>query len=269
MDLIKKTSSNQTIDPRIHCEHSQLVKLQAHINGFSLFPHLKTSRLLSGRHLSGYRGRGLNFEELRHYHIGDDIRNLDWKVTLRTGKPHVRSYTEEKDHNVILCVDQRSTMFFSSVNTIKSVVAAELVSLCAWRVIKESDRVGLFLIKDDNTQWMPPKRSQSDVLHYLKHLAFANQQLSAEKNSPHPISLSDALHSLNRRKIKDSVIIIFSDWLGMTEKDTSLLKHLQKSNDVLSVLISDPMEASLTFNPTSKWVFSDGTHQINVEKKET
>ena len=267
MDLIKKTSSNQTIDPRIHCEHSQLVKLQAHINGFSLFPHLKTSRLLSGRHLSGYRGRGLNFEELRHYHIGDDIRNLDWKVTLRTGKPHVRSYTEEKDHNVILCVDQRSTMFFSSVNTMKSVVAAELVSLCAWRVIKESDRVGLFLIKDDNTQWMPPKRSQSDVLHYLKHLAFANQQLSAEKNSPHPISLSDALHSLNRRKIKDSVIIIFSDWLGMTEKDTSLLKHLQKSNDVLSVLISDPMEASLTFNPTSKWVFSDGTHQINVEKK--
>lgn len=267
MDLIKKNSLNKTIDPRIHCEHSQLVKLQAHINGFSLFPHLKTSRLLSGRHLSGYRGRGLNFEELRHYHIGDDIRNLDWKVTLRTGKPHVRSYTEEKDHNIVLCVDQRSTMFFSSVNTMKSVVAAELASLCAWRVIKESDRVGLFLIKDDNTQWMSPKRSQADVLHYLKQLAFANQQLSAETNNPHPISLSDALHDLNRRKLKDSVIIIFSDWMSMSEKDTLLLKHLQKNNDVLSILISDPMEKSLDINSTSKWVLSDGTHQINLDKK--
>ena len=195
-----------SIDPRIHCEYTRLVKLRTRIDGFSLYPHLKTSRQLSGRHLSSYRGRGLNFEELRHYNLGDDIRNLDWKVTLRTGKPHVRSYTEEKDHNVILCVDQRSSLFFSSVDTMKSVIAAELASLCAWRVIKESDRVGFFLIKDNDTECM-------------------------------------------------------------TEKDTSLLKHLQKSNDVLSVLISDPMEASLTFNPTSKWVFSDGTHQINVEKK--
>ncbi|WP_023602921.1 DUF58 domain-containing protein [Aliivibrio logei] len=256
-----------SIDPRIHCEYTRLVKLRTRIDGFSLYPHLKTSRQLSGRHLSSYRGRGLNFEELRHYNLGDDIRNLDWKVTLRTGKPHVRSYTEEKDHNVILCVDQRSSLFFSSVDTMKSVIAAELASLCAWRVIKESDRVGFFLIKDNDTEWMAPKRSQADILRSINRLAAANQTLYAKIDNNHVNSFSDALHSLNRRKIKDSVIIVFSDWLGMTEKDTSLLKHLQKSNAVLSVLISDPMEASLTFNPTSKWVFSDGTHQINVEKK--
>lgn len=261
------SSPKETLDPRIHCDYTRLVKLRAHIDGFSLFPHLKTSRQLSGRHLSGCRGRGLNFEELRHYHLGDDIRNLDWKVTLRTGKPHVRSYTEEKDHNVILCVDQRSNMFFSSVDTMKSVVAAELASLCAWRVIKEGDRVGLFLMEDNDTTWMSPKRSQRDVLHYIKQLALTNQKLQAKRDKTPSISLSNVLSSLHRKKLKGSIIIIFTDWMNMTEKDTTLLKYLQKNNDVLSIIIGDPMETSLLIKPSSKWVLSDGSHQINIETK--
>lgn len=268
MTHLSSTQSNQkTLDHRIYCEYTRLVKLKTNIDGFSLSSRLKTSHQLSGRHLSKYRGRGLNFEELRHYHLGDDIRNLDWKVTLRTGKPHVRSYTEEKDHNVILCVDQRSSLFFSSVDTMKSVVAAELASLCAWRIIKESDRVGFFLIKNEKTEWMSPQRSQNDVLHYLKKLAATNQSLHVNTKEKHSVSFSDALHSLNRRNLKNSVIIIFSDWIDMTEKDVSLLKHLQKYNDVLSILISDPMDFSLTTTPSSKWVLSNGTHQINLEKR--
>ncbi|AAW87972.1 MoxR protein [Aliivibrio fischeri ES114] len=260
-------TDKKTLDPRIHCDYARLVKLKTNIDGFSLFPYLKTSRQLSGRHLSKYRGRGLNFEELRHYYLGDDIRNLDWKVTLRTGKPHVRSYTEEKDHNVILCVDQRSNLFFSSVDIMKSVVAAELASLCAWRVIKESDRVGFFLITNENTEWMPPKRSQNDILHYLKKITTANQSLQVKTKEKHSISFSDSLHSLNRRNLKNSVIIIFSDWINISKEDVSLLKHLQKYNDVLSILISDPMDFSLTTTPSSKWVLSNGTHQINLEKR--
>lgn len=103
---------SQGMDPRLYCDYARLVRLQAQAESFSLLPHLKAGSVLSGRHNSLFRGRGLNFEELRHYQLGDDIRNLDWKVTMRTGKPHVRSYTEEKDRNVIVCVDQRSTMFF-------------------------------------------------------------------------------------------------------------------------------------------------------------
>ncbi|MUJ24080.1 DUF58 domain-containing protein [Aliivibrio fischeri] len=262
------TKINQKIlDPRIYCDYARLVKMKTNIDGFSLSPYLKTSRQLSGRHLSKYRGRGLNFDELRHYHLGDDIRNLDWKVTLRTGKPHVRSYTEEKDHNVILCVDQRSSLFFSSIDTMKSVVAAELASLCAWRVVKESDRVGFFLISDENTEWMSPKRSQNDILKYLKKLAATNQSLQVNTKEKHSISFSNALHSLNRRNLKNSIIIIFSDWINISKEDVSLLKHLQRYNDVLSVLISDPMDSSLTKTPSSKWVLSNGTHQINLEKR--
>ncbi|GEK12267.1 DUF58 domain-containing protein [Aliivibrio fischeri] len=268
MTHASNTKINQEIlDPRIHCDYTRLVKLKTNIDGFSFFPYLKTSRQLSGRHLSKYRGRGLNFDELRHYHLGDDIRNLDWKVTLRTGKPHVRSYTEEKDHNVILCVDQRSSLFFSSIDTMKSVIAAELASLCAWRVVKESDRVGFFLINDKNTEWMPPKRSQNDVLKYLKKLAAINQSLQVNTKEKHSLSFSNALHSLNRRNLKNSIIIIFSDWINISEEDVSLLKHLQKYNDVLSILISDPMDFSLTATSSPKWVLSNGTHQINLEKR--
>ncbi|MUK29043.1 DUF58 domain-containing protein [Aliivibrio fischeri] len=268
MTHASNTKINQEIlDPRIYCDYTRLVKLKTNIDGFSFFPYLKTSRQLSGRHLSKYRGRGLNFDELRHYHLGDDIRNLDWKVTLRTGKPHVRSYTEEQDHNVILCVDQRSSLFFSSIDTMKSVIAAELASLCAWRVVKESDRVGFFLINDKNTEWMPPKRSQNDVLKYLKKLAAINQSLQVNTKEKHSLSFSNALHSLNRRNLKNSIIIIFSDWINISEEDVSLLKHLQKYNDVLSILISDPMDFSLTATSSPKWVLSNGTHQINLEKR--
>ncbi|AGH81342.1 MoxR protein [Psychromonas sp. CNPT3] len=262
------TPKKSTLDPRIHCDFTALVKLQRHINRFSLFSGLKTSCMLAGKHLSHERGRGLNFEELRHYQRGDDIRTLDWKVTLRTGKPHVRAYTEEKDQNVILCIDQRSTMFFSSVDTLKSVVAAELASLCAWRVIKESDRVSFCIIKDQEIQSLPATRHQRDLLHYLKQLATSNQSLHVNTETPPRASLfSDALHSLNRRKLKNSIIIIFSDWISVSDKDIALLKHLQKSNDVLSILISDPMDRAVSINPASTWVFSNGQKQINLHKK--
>lgn len=141
----------QGLDPRLYCDYSRLVRIQAQAESFSLLPHLKAGSVLSGRHNSLFRGRGLNFEELRHYQLGDDIRNLDWKVTMRTGKPHVRSYTEEKDRNVMICVDQRSSMFFASQNTMKSVVAAEVAALCGWRVLKDGDRVGFVLASHQKT----------------------------------------------------------------------------------------------------------------------
>ena len=91
------------------------------------------SSVLSGRYASRLRGRGLNFEEIRRYLPGDDVRTMDWKVTARTRSPHVRVYTEEKDRAVLLIVDQRINMFFGTRDKLKSVTAAELAALGAWR----------------------------------------------------------------------------------------------------------------------------------------
>ncbi|OZS43413.1 DUF58 domain-containing protein [Photobacterium sanguinicancri] len=270
--------SSKQLDERIYCDYSRLVRLQAQVDGFSFLPQRKAGSALSGRHHSSFRGRGLNFEELRHYQQGDDIRNLDWKVTMRTGKPHVRSYTEEKDRSVILCVDQRSSMFFSSVNMMKSVVAAEIAALTAWRVLKDSDRVGFVISRHDNIEYSMPKRSQANVLSNLNQLAQANQALDVSRQDSPDVGMAALVRLLGRLKCRNNTIIFLSDWSGVTSDDILHLKHLQKHNDVLGVLIADPLESafvamhsadiatdSSTFTP---WVVGDGDYQFNLANRQ-
>ncbi|NOH95656.1 DUF58 domain-containing protein [Vibrio sp. 99-70-13A1] len=255
-------------DERIHCEYRGLVRLQAQAESFSLLPQLKAGSALSGRHSSVFRGRGLNFEELRHYQLGDDIRNLDWKVTMRTGKPHVRAYTEEKDRNVIVCVDQRSSMYFSSVEVMKSVVAAELASLTAWRVLKDSDRVGFLMVSPTQNYWMKPRRSQADLLHRLKKLSELNQSLNVDVKDSDPTSFSQFVTLLGRLKLKEATIIILSDWSGATQDDLMHLKHLQKHNDVLGVLISDQLESEFPNQASSSFFDVSQSESLSASKSE-
>ncbi|PSW09991.1 DUF58 domain-containing protein [Photobacterium sanctipauli] len=261
------------LDHRLYCDYANLVKLQAHADGFKLLPRLCAGSALVGRHHSAFRGRGLNFEELRHYQHGDDIRNLDWKVTLRTGKPHIRSYTEEKDRNVMICVDQRSSMFFSSVAVMKAVVAAEVAALTAWRVLKDSDRVGFVISTTDELVWSTPKRSQRDTLLQLSQLAQANQRLSAISRDSSEVGFDRLIALLNQLKCRNTTIIILSDWSGVTDDGIHHLKYLQKHNNVLGVLITDPLETSLLTESTNgtqgfvPWVVADGDYQLNLHRK--
>ena len=254
-------------DARLYCQYSRLVKLQAQAQSFSLLPNLKAGSVLSGRHGSVFRGRGLNFEELRHYQLGDDIRNLDWKVTLRTGKPHVRAYSEEKDRNFVICVDQRCGMFFSSVETMKSVVAAELAALTAWRILSDNDRVGFVILTPQKLHWLTPKRARGDLLHRLQLIATANQQLNAGARDSEAVSCSQFVGLLGRLKLKNATLVIFSDWQGVTTPALNQLQQLQKHNDVLGVLISDPFETRLPAL-TAPLVLGDGDVQINVANAE-
>ena len=123
--------STQAPDPRIVADLSRLVALQFKACGFSFLPRQPVHSLLSGRHGSRIRGRGLNFEEIRAYRPGDDVRTIDWKVTARMRSPHSRVFTEERDRPVLLLVDQRIDMFFGSRLYMKSVTAAEAAALAA------------------------------------------------------------------------------------------------------------------------------------------
>ncbi len=250
-------------DARLYCSNEQLIRLKGQASTFSLLPNNQTGSVLSGRHGSMFRGRGLNFEELKHYQVGDDIRNLDWKVTMRTGKPHVRAYSEEKDHNVVICVDQSVSMFFSSVDTMKSVVAAELSALVAWRANKDNDRVSFILFNDNDVQWLKPTRSQKVLLNYLKVLSDLNNQLSV-KQSASP-TFSTMVQRLTQVKMRNSVIVIISDFAGCSEQDVTNLKYLQRNNDVLSVLVSDQMEQNLSGQNSPNMVLSDGQLQLSVD----
>ncbi|MGF1686507.1 DUF58 domain-containing protein [Photobacterium japonica] len=260
---------SQDLDPRLYCDYARLVRLQSQAMSFSLLPHLKAGSVLSGRHQSRFRGRGLNFEELRHYQQGDDIRNLDWKVTLRTGKPHVRSYTEEKDRNVILCVDQRSTMFFSSTSVMKSVVAADIAAMCAWRILKDGDRVGFLIADSQRLHISPSQRTQHEVLRQLRVLSQANQALNVRSQDSEHVSFSHWLTQLGRMRLKQSTLVIISDWHDCDEAMLEQLKQWQQHNDVLAVQISDPLEQALPSSlAKANWVIGDGQYQMNLDSKE-
>src|SRR5210317_2483841 len=154
-------------DDRIAVSLKHLRALEFTARGFSFLPRQPVQSILSGRKRSRLRGRGLGFDELRHYRPGDDIRTMDWRVTNRTGKPHVRVYTEERDRPVMVVVDQRLPMFFGSRRKMKSVVAAEMAALTAWRVLSVGDRVGAILFNDSRTIEAKPSRNERKIIGWL------------------------------------------------------------------------------------------------------
>ncbi|KII75285.1 DUF58 domain-containing protein [Vibrio renipiscarius] len=257
---------SDVLDSRLYCDYARLVRLQAQAESFTLLPHLCAGSVLSGRHHSLFRGRGLNFEELRHYQVGDDIRNLDWKVTMRTGKPHVRSYTEEKDRNVIICVDQRSAMFFASTEVMKSVVAAEIAAICGWRVLKDGDRVGFLIAAHNRLYRHQPQRSQNALLSQLKRLVQVNQTLDVTCVDHDEVSFSRWIELIKRMKTKQSTLILISDWHDCAPRHLDQLKQLQQHNDVLAIMVSDPLERSLPQDlAQANWVVGDGQYQLNLD----
>lgn len=248
----------------VYVSLKELVALQLQASGFSFLPRQPVHSILSGRHGSRLRGRGLNFEELRHYHTGDDIRTLDWKVTNRTGKPHVRVYTEERERPVLLLVDQRISMFFGSRTRMKSVVAAELAALSAWRVLSAGDRVGALVFNDTDIVEVRPQRSRKTVLQVLHHILQFNHQLRAD----YPAVQNDAqfnhvLREAERLSSHDYLIVIISDMSGWNGESVKRIKRLARHNDVMASLVYDPLEKTLP--ESSQLVLSDGDMQIQVD----
>jgi uncharacterized protein (DUF58 family) len=164
----------------VYADLDALVRLQFQARGFSFLPHQPVHSLLAGRHASRLRGRGLNFEGIRRYLPGDDIRTMDWHITARTRKPHIRVYTEERDRPVLLVVDQRLSMFFGSQRAMKSVVAAEVAALAAWRALAGGDRVGALVFNDLDSVEITPQRSRRQVLRLLQAVVEKNHALRVD-----------------------------------------------------------------------------------------
>lgn len=248
-------------DNRIAVSLAHLRALEFKSRGFSFLPRQPVHSILSGRHTSRLRGRGLNFEELRHYRPGDDIRTMDWKVTNRTGKPHVRVFTEERERRVYLMVDQRISMFFGSQRAMKSAVAAEIAALSAWRVLGVGDRVGALIFDDENCYHFTPRRSREAVINILKRLETANKALTAgcQANAG---QFNTAFDSLLRHVGHDTLVIYIGDGFGWNEQSDEILKRLSLHNDVIAINVFDPAECDLP--AINDLVVSDGEKQIVV-----
>ena len=224
----------------IHPTLEQLVRLQFETGGFSLLPRQPVQSLLSGRHASRLRGRGLTFEELRGYRPGDDIRSIDWRATARLRKAHVRVYSEERERPVLLVVDQRATMFFGSARTTKATAAAELAALAAWRTLAAGDRVGAVIFGDDETVEIKPHRSRANVLRICHELVRMNGRLSAVSDPGAGDTFNPALRCAVNLARHDHLVVLVTDYEGDDETTRALATRLAAHNDVLAVLLYDP-----------------------------
>jgi uncharacterized protein (DUF58 family) len=244
-----------------------LVRLRYTAQGFSYLPRQSVRSLLSGRKRSRLRGRGLDFDELRHYRPGDDIRTMDWRVTNRTGKPHVRVYTEERDRPVIAVVDQRLPMFFGSQHKMKSVVAAEVAAITAWRVLEVGDRIGAILFNDERCLEIKPTRSQGKVMGWLGDLADMNNELSVTpERSSNPAALAQALQLLERSVDHDYLVVLISDFYGWDAQALKIIRSISRHNDIICSLIFDPLERDIS--RASNLVVSDGRYQLQIDPNE-
>jgi uncharacterized protein (DUF58 family) len=248
----------------IYIDAASLARLRHDAHGFSFLPRQPMGSPLSGRRRSRLRGRGLDFEELRNYRPGDDIRTMDWRVTNRTGRPHVRVYTEERDRPVILLVDQRLGMFFGSRVKMKSVVAAELAALTAWRVRSEGDRVGAILFNDSRCVHSRPARSERRLMNSLAQLSAMNAELRADPDAaPHPGQLANALAIAERMIGHDYLLCIISDFSGWDSACLASVKRIARHNDLIAALVYDPLESDIS--RAASLVVSDGRYQFQLE----
>ena len=260
---IRRKRAGTDKPPGVYANLDDLIRIQFKARNFSFLPQQPVTSVLSGRYASRLRGRGLNFEEIRRYLPGDDIRTMDWKVTARTRSPHVRVYTEEKDRAILLVVDQRINMFFGTRDKLKSVTAAELAALGAWRAVAVGDRIGAVVFNDDELFDIQPQGSQKTVMSILGNVVHMNHALRADTRvAPNAGMLNRALEKALQLVSHDGLIVMISDFFGVDEQTERLTARMAEHNDVLALLVHDPIR----LQPAGTRVtVSDGSLQMEID----
>ncbi|QBF26717.1 DUF58 domain-containing protein [Pseudomonas tructae] len=257
-------SNRVTADGYVYIALEQLMALEPRARGLSFVARQPLSSILSGNHGSRLRGRGLSFDELRHYQPGDDLRHLDWRASLRFGKPFVRTFNEERDRPTLLLVDQRMSMYFGSQRYFKSVTAAQLAALCAWMAFHAGDRVGGLVMGSDGLAQVRPLRSRSRVQALCAAVTRANHSLSALGEDPHSDGqLDQALRTCVAVAGHDHLICIISDFAGVSPQTLPLLRQLRAHNDVIAIQVYDPI--ALNVPDKGHLTITQGTLQVELQ----
>jgi|YelNatPaOPRAMG01_1025707.scaffolds.fasta_scaffold00010_112 uncharacterized protein (DUF58 family) len=197
--------------------------------------------VFSGEYHSVFKGRGMDFAEVREYQIGDDVRTIDWNVTARMGHPYVKVFQEERELTVVLLVDASGTQEFGALGPFKKDVAAEICALLALSAVNNNDKVGLLIFTDRIEKFVPPKKGRSHVLRVVREILYHK-----------PVGrLTDprtALEYLGRVIRRRSVVFFVSDFLGeayRTEEFAKALRIANRRHDVVAISLTDPRELQL------------------------
>lgn len=194
------------------------------------------NEVFSGEYHSVFKGRGMEFAEVREYQMGDDVRTIDWNVSARMGHPYVKVFDEERELTVMFLVDVSSSGNFGTAFQLKREIAAELAAVLAFSAIKNNDKVGLIVFSDKIEKFIPPRKGKKHVLRVIREILFYKPQDSRT-------DMNIALEYLSRIVKRKSTVFLISDFL--TEDFEKSLQVANKKHDIVALSITDPREVSL------------------------
>jgi len=203
---------------------------------------IRTRRLVNdsyaGDYHSIFKGRGMEFDEVRPYQVGDEIRTIDWNVTARTGEPYVKRYVEERELTVMLVVDASASENFGSVNRFKRELGAELTAVLSFAATTNNDKVGLLIFTDQVELYIPPRKGRRHVLRIIRELlAFEPQRRGTD--------IKMALETVNQILRRRSIVFLVSDFLSDPNSYRKALSITNRRHDVIAVDLHDPLESNL------------------------
>ena len=250
-----------------HTTLNNLLGLRHAAKDIELFSRRRSRSQLAGASKTLFRGRGLEFEEVRHYQAGDELRAIDWRVTARTGIAYTKLFREERERPVFLLVDQRRSMAFGSRCCFKSVLAAEVAALLSWAALDHNDRIGGLVFNEQRHIDIRPARNRGAALHMLKALdTFSNELVArptrsvaepaTKQTAPAAINLEERLAELRRVARPGSAVFIVSDFIDFDDACIKQLHQLARHCDINAILIYDPMEQDLPAQ--GAMAFTDG-----------
>ncbi|HCC63240.1 MAG TPA: DUF58 domain-containing protein [Pseudomonas sp.] len=223
---------------------AELIDMRHRVREVPLFssPHRRSQ--LVGLHHSKLRGRGVDFDQVRIYQAGDDVRTIDWRVTARTQEPHTKLFHEERERPIYLLVEQSPRLFFGSARAFKSVVVAQAASLVGWAALSHNDRVGGLVFGHGDQHEIKPRRSKQSLLQLLDRLARANAGLQADQ-SDDPEAFGLALRRAREVLRPGSLAVILCDERALSDAAEQQMSLLARHVDLLLIPVCDPLDHAL------------------------
>lgn len=257
MNLVAEPAQAESADAVV-VRLAPLIALRFAARGIDLPGARRVAGSHAGPHASRFRGRGVDFLESRIYQAGDDIRNIDWRVTARSGRAHTKLFQEERERNVLLVVDHAPSLRFGTRRCFKSVQAARAAALIAWSATRGGDRVGAVGFGSGIDAEVRPAGGPRGVLHCLRALVEWDEKA---KSAPGAAPLSSALERTRRLARPGSFTLLLTDGLSIDEAAEAPLSRLTEHGDVAVILLSDPLERAAP--PSGRYaMLADGVRRV-------
>ena len=235
----------------IHLGADELIALRGRCRALFLPGRQPARSALAGPHHSRFRGRGVDYLESRNYLPGDDIRNMDWRVTARTGRPHTKVFQEERERPIMVAVDRNPGMFFGTRTRLKSVQAAYLAAALGWIAVQRGDRIGGVIFGGGVHHELRPSGGRRGVMRLVQQLVRLCQP--GEENGTDP--LGETLQRMRNVVRPGSLLVIISDFFSLNGNADRHLSRLSQHNDVIGCQVLDPAEMDL---PAGRYPITDG-----------